>query len=261
MNLEQTRKSYEVGLLEENDVDQLNLTVKRTENDLTTLDNQIKTMSRLLKYQLGVSSDVNLELTSTLDNLITENIISDSAYTFILEDHIDYKLLDTQEELQRLLLNREKTMYLPTVSGFYTYSDKTNKTAFDFTINHMIGIGVSLPILTSGSRAAKVSQARIEKEQAQNMKEQESERLILTAQQARYDYQTALRKYYNEKENFELSEKVFNKATERYRLGMMSSLELSIFNNQYLTAQLTYATAIQELLTSKVSLDKAYSQL
>ncbi len=261
MNLDHTRKSYEVGLIEETDVDQLNLTVKRTENDLTSIENQLETMKRMLKYQMGLTSDVSVELTSILDQLITQNIISDSAYAFILEENIDYKLLDTQEDLQKLLVDLEKAKYLPTISGFYAYTDKTNKTSVDFTIKHMLGVSASWPIFTSGSRCARVSQARIEMEKAQNMKQQESERLVFAAEQSKYDYQTALRKYYNERENFDLSEKVFNNATEQYKQGMFSSLELSLFNNQYLGAQLSYAMAIQELLNSKVRLDKAYNQL
>ncbi len=261
MNLDHTRKSYAVGLVEETDVDQLDLTVKRTENDLTTIENQIETMHRMLNYQMGIPSGISVELTSTLDQLITQNVVTDSVYTFVLEDNIDYKILDTQENLQELLVDLEKATYLPTISGFYTYTDKTNKTNVDFTINHMIGVGVSWPIFTSGSRNARVSQARIEMEKAQNMKEQESERLILAAEQSKYDYQTALRKYYNEKQNFNLSEKVFHKAAEQFKQGMISSLDLSLFNNQYLGAQLSYSMAIQELLNSKVRLDKAHNQL
>ena len=83
----------------------------------------------------------------------------------------------------------------------------------------------------------------------------------MAAEQAIFDYRTALEKYNNEKLNFELSEKVYNKTSEKYKEGFVSSLELSLVNNQYLQAQLTYSTAIQELLSAKIAMDKAYNKL
>jgi outer membrane protein TolC len=249
-----------VGLIEDIDVDQLSLTVKRTENDLKTVDNQLETMQRMLKYQLGIENDIEVELTDELSSLVDQNIIDQSNYTFKLDENIEYKMLNTQENLQQLSLKREKSLLLPSVSGFYNYNAVLNKTAFT-PPQHMVGLSANIAIFQSGIRTSRISQARIEVEKAQNIKEQESQRLILTAQQSKYDYQTALAKFYNEETNFNLSEKVFNNTTQKYKEGLVSSLELSIVNTQFLQAQLSFALAIQELLTSKISLDKAYSKL
>ncbi len=260
-NLDEAKKTFAVGLIEDSDVDQLELTVKRTESDLATLENQIEYMIRLFKYQVGISSEKVVSLTDSMDELITANIISDSLYSFSLDENIDYKLLSTNEDLQQLSLNREKTTYLPQVSGFYNYSDQTNESDFSPTINHVLGVSATWNIFQSGMRNAKVSQAKIALEKARNIKEQEAQRLILTSQQAKFDYQTALRKYYNEELNFKLSEKVLDKTNEKFKLGMVSSLELSIVNTQFLNAQISFANSIQQLLTAKVALDKAYNKL
>ena len=260
-NLYQVQKSFDVGLVEDTEVDQLNLIVKRTENSLTSMDRQIEFMTNIFKYQIGLDPQTDIELTESLDELVSGNLVNDSAYNFILEDNIDYQMLSTQEKLNQLLLRREQSKYLPNVAGFYQYQDKTHKADFDFTINHIIGISVDFPIVTSGSRMAQVSQARIEYEKSQNTKEQEINHLYMVAQQAVFDYRTALEKYDNEKLNFELSEKVYNKTSEKYKEGFVSSLELSLINNQYLQAQLSYSLAVQELLNAKVSMDKAFNKL
>lgn len=260
LNLEHSQKTYAVGLIEDTDVDQLELTVKRTENDLKSIENQLETMQRMLKYQLGVEPNVTVDLKDELVSLLEENIIDESAYQFVLDENIEYKMLTTQENLQQLNMNREKSLLLPTVAGFYNYSDQANATLFT-PPKHLVGVTASWSIFESGKRNAKISQARIELEKAQNMKEQEAQRLILSAQQATFDYQTALTQYYNEETNFELSKKVFDKTTQRYGEGFVSSLDLSIVNNQYLGAQLSYALAIQNLLTTKIALDKAYNKL
>ena len=260
-NLFQIQKSYEVGLVEDTEVDQIDLVVKRTESSLVSLDRQIEFLTNMFKYQIGLNPDIQIELTDNIDNLITENIVNDAAYSFVLEDNIDYQMLSTQEKLAQLLMRREESKFLPTVAGFYQYQDKTQKTDFDFTIKHIVGVTIDFPIVTSGSRIAQVSQARIEYEKAQNIREQEINRLYMAAEQAIFDYRTALEKYNNEKLNFELSEKVYNKTSEKYKEGFVSSLELTLVNNQYLQAQLTYSTAIQELLSAKIAMDKAYNKL
>jgi outer membrane protein TolC len=261
LNLEHTNKFYEQGLVEETDVDQLALTVKRTENSLRSIENQVKYLTKLFKYQVGLEADGQVELKDDISTLLENNIINPTNYQFSLEEHVDYKLLSTQSELQELSLKREKSQYLPSLSGFYKYSDKTEKGAIDFTIKHMVGLNLSVPIVSSGMRMAKVSQAKMELDKVQKMQEQEAERLKIMAEQSTYDYRTALQNYYNEKENFDLSEKVLNNATVRFTEGLISSLELSLINNQFLQAQLSYASAIQELLKAKTALDKAFSKL
>jgi outer membrane protein TolC len=225
------------------------------------VENQIRYLSKLFKYQIGLPVEANVNFTDKLETLVDNNIINPTSYRFVLEDNINYKLLETQENLQSLSFKREKSKFLPSISGFYQYKDQFETPDFNTNIKHIIGLSMSIPIVSSGMRIAKVGQAKIELDKAANMKEQEARRLTLIAQQAVFDYNTALQNYYNERENFKLSEKVLNKTTVKFTEGMVSSLDLSIINNQYLQAQLSYATAIQELLTKKVALDKAYNKL
>jgi outer membrane protein len=261
LNYEQTKKSYEAGLVEDTDVDQLNLFVKRSENALLSIGNQIRYMERLFKYQLGIDLNYEIKLTDNIDDLITINMINDSTYVFNLDENINYQLLSTNEKLNLLSVKRQQSLLLPTVAGFYNYSNLTNPSDINFSIKHVLGLSLNFPIFQSGGRIAKIDQAKIDLLKSQNIKEQQSRGLELAAEQSKYDYQTAVANYFNEKENFILSEKVLKKTTEKFKLGMISSLDLTLINNQFLQAQLTYATAIQGLLAAKVNLDKAYSKL
>lgn len=261
LNYEHTQKFYDEGLVEDTDVDQMGLVVKRTENSLSMVKRQYEYLAKIFKYQIGLEADSKIELTQDLTVLIENNIIGDEKYTFNLDENIDYKMLSTQENLMDLSMKREKSNFLPTISGFYQYNDQFEEADFNTNIKHILGISASIPILSSGMRASKVGQAKLELIKTQNMKEQEAQRLILTAEQAQYDYNTALQSYLNEQENFELSERVFNKATIRFKEGLVSALDLSLINNQYLEAQLTYASSIQELLMAKVAIDKAFNKL
>ncbi|MBN2348366.1 MAG: TolC family protein [Bacteroidales bacterium] len=259
---EETRKIAGQGMIESTEADQIEISVKRLDNQLKSVERQFEFMVKMLKYQLGLSIDAGLELTDNLNQLVDINILGlNNLPDFNLNDHIDFKLLNTQEELNLLSLKREKSTYLPSLSGFYKYEDKFKKADFDFTMRHMIGVSMSVPIFSSGSKSAKVGQARIELEKSQLQKTQEAERLTMEAMQARFDYQNALEKFNNEKANYELSERIFKNTSIKFKEGMVSSMDLTLANNQLIEAQLSYSQAILELLNNKVELDKAYSKL
>lgn len=261
LNFNHTQKFFEQGLVEDTDVDQLSLVLKRTENSLRTIERQKEYLEKLFKYQVGLKTDSKIELSENIESLIEKNIIPDANYVFNLSENIDYKLLSTQESLQNLSMRREKSTFLPSVSAFYQYNDQFEQPDFDMNIKHIIGVNLAIPIFSSGMKLSKVSQAKMELYKAQNMKEQEAQRLTISAEQSQYDYKIALQNYYNEKENFELSERVFNKTTIRFKEGVVSALDLSMVNNQYLEAQLSLSTATQELLMAKIAIDKAFNKL
>ncbi|MBN1115692.1 MAG: TolC family protein [Bacteroidales bacterium] len=258
----EAKKTTEVGLMESTDADQLLVNVTRTENSLKSIDRQIEFMYNMFKYQLGLPVETEIQLTEDIDDLILRNLIpATDLYEFKLDNHIDYKMLDTQEKINSLSLNREKSTYLPTISAFYKYEDKMEKAALDFTMKHMVGVSLSVPIFSSGMKTARVSKARIELEKIHLKKEQESEKIKMMAEQAQFDYLSALDTYQNEKSNFTLSEKIFNNTTIKYSNGMVSSMDLTLANNQFLQAQLSLSGAILELMNAKTKLDKAYSKL
>lgn len=259
---EETKKTVDIGLMESIESDQILINVKRTENQLNYVQRQLELMNKMLRYQMGLEVSSEILLTESIDELIDKNVIEEAnMYIFNLDEHIDYKLLSTQEKLNLLNLKREKSMYYPTLAGFYRYEDKLEKADFDFTMRHMLGVSLSVPIWESGAKSNRVGQARIELEKSQIMKDQEAERLIMEAEQAKYDYITALERFYNEQQNFELSEKVYKNNTEKYKQGMVSSMDLTLTNNQYIEAQIAVSETALQLLNAKVVLDKAFSKL
>jgi outer membrane protein len=250
------------GLIEKTEADQVKINVKRIENQLFSVQRQLEFMQKMFKYQLGLPDSAKIELSDSLRILVDNNLLNTpQTYNFDLNSNIDYRLLSTNEELKLLSLKREKSLYLPTLSGFYKYQDNTNTAGFNFTMKHMLGISASVPIFASGYKQARVGQAKIALLESQNMKSQVSTRLIMEAQQASFDYSSALERFNNEKENFELSKRILETTTQKFKLGMVSSMDLTLTNNQYLQAQLTYSGSILDLLNAKVKLDKAYNQL
>ena len=260
--LNETRVMYEQGFLEETDYEQLQVTRNTLVNTDKAIERQVQLAYMLLKIQLGLSVEDEIQLTDNLDMLLLElNSEQLISFEFDINNNIEYQLLKLQERMSELSLNREKSKYLPTVSAFYLYQDKTRKADFDITFNNIIGVNVNVPIFSSGQRLARVQQARINLEKSRNTSEQVSEMIAMAAEQARADFKTSYEKYLVEKESINLALKIYEKTQIKYKQGVASSMDLSLTNNQYLESYSGYTSSILELLTAKIKFEKALSNL
>ncbi len=104
-----------------------------------------------------------LNLPTVSPELFSREIFSYLASpAFNVNNSIDYQLVSDQKNLSQLLLKREKSKYLPTLSGFYRHEEQTNKPAFNFVVKDVVGANLTIPIFTSGMRNAKVSEAKFD---------------------------------------------------------------------------------------------------
>ena len=67
---------------------------------------------------------------------------------------------------------------------------------------------------------------------------------------------TAMNKFQTNKSARDLASRIYDKSVIRYKEGMISSLELSQAQSQYLQAQSNYFTAIIEMSTAYTKLEK-----
>lgn len=257
----ETNQLSQQGFLESTDADQLQITLNNLINAKNTIERQIEVSYMLFKILIG--TDLNQEITLS-DGLVSihDLFVNKAVNTeFDLSNNIDYKMMDNQVKISELSLKREKTKYLPTISAYYNYQDKTNKASFDFTINHIIGVNLNMPIFSSFQRNSVVQQAKIEYQKSLNNQELISNNLKMSVQQLRFNYQNAIEKYTVTNKNVELSKKVFDNTALKYKQGMVSSMDLTQANNTYLQAESDNTNALFELLQTKIELEKILNEL
>ena len=125
----------------------------------------------------------------------------------------------------------------------------------------MLGFNLDIPIFSSGMKRAKIGQSKIEHQKTKNTKEDLSVALELQVSQARINFRTAYQRYLNERSNIELSQKIFDRTTVKYQSGVVSSLEMTIATEQLTGAQTGFISAMVDLLTAKLELDKSLGNL
>ena len=262
--LEETSALYKEGMTDEQSVDQLTLSVNELATAVGIAEGQVKFARKLLKLQLGMDIATKITLTENLDGFVDEVKVRMAEKDFNVENHVDYNLVETNMRLQKLNLRKEKYAFLPSINLFLSHEQQNMNTKFDAFSGGkwypmtVVGAQLSLPILQSGSRLSKMSQARIELDKAEITAKEVEQSLLYQTQVAQSNYETNHETYVNQKENMALAKKIYDKTVLRYKEGVASSLELSQTQNQYLTAEGNYIKALLDLLTSKSELQKSY---
>ena len=269
VNLNETLRSvksmYQVGMAESTDVDQMMSNVTMAENSRSSLLRNIELDYNLLRFQLGVPGNTEISLTETLENLIDQiNVDAILSQKFDINNNVDYKLITMQEEISKLTVMSQKASVLPTLAGFYTYGtngmgDKVSDQRW--FPNSMVGLQLSIPVFASGQRYTKIKKAQLDLNKARNNKALVTDQLLMQEKQLRYDLVNANLQYLSQKDNVEVSKRVYTSMENKYRQGMASSLELTQANSQYLQAENNYITSLMSLLQTKVALDKLMNNM
>lgn len=263
--LKSTKAMYSVGMAEQTDVDQMISNVTMVENSRSSLQRAIEVNYNLLRFQLGVDPDTRIILKESLESLTEEiNVQALLSQQFDYKKNIDYRLFEGQETMSSLMLKTQKASVLPTLAGFYNYGtngmgDKVSEQRW--FQNSMTGLSLSVPIFASGQRYASISKARINLEKARTTKSLITDQLLLQEKQLRYNLVNANMQYLSQKENVEVSKRVYSSTENKFRQGMASSLELTQANSLYLQAENNYVSALMNLLQTKTALDKLLNNM
>ena len=263
--LKSTRSMYAAGMAESTDVDQMLSNVTMVENSRSSMQQAIELNYNLLRFQLGVTPETRITLSETLESLTSQiNLEALLSQQFDHKQNIDYMLVEGQERMSSLALKSQKASVLPTLSGFYSYGvngmgDKI-KTQQWFR-NSMTGLQLSIPIFASGQRYSQVKRAQINLNKAATTKDMVSEQLLLQEKQLRYNLVNANLQYKSQKDNVEVSKRVYASMENKYKQGMASSLDLTQSNSLYLQAENNYVSSLMNLLQTKLALDKLLNNM
>ncbi len=257
-----TRAMVDAGVAEEVDYDQLSVQVNMLENSLRAAERQVELAHNMILLQTGLPADTELVLTDRLSGFVSETDFHTSLATpFNLPENVDYQIMELQEKVAGKQVNLERASFLPTITGFYNYTEKLLKPEFDITPNHVIGFNISIPIFSSGMRSARVNQARINHQIAENQKELLADQLSIQEKQLRFNLNNAIEQYESQKANLEVAERVFSNLKKKYEQGLVSSLDLTTANNNYLQAENSYIQAMIGLLEAQVEMDKLLNSI
>jgi outer membrane protein TolC len=127
--------------------------------------------------------------------------------------------------------------------------------------NHLVGLNMSVPIFSSGMRKARVDRARIDYNIAQTNLEIMEDQLSLQEKQYRYNLQSSLENYFTQQENVNVAQRVYDSYRRKFEQGMITSLDLTQANSNYLNAESNFLSAMMEVMNARLQLDKLMNNL
>ncbi|MBT5644985.1 MAG: TolC family protein [Polaribacter sp.] len=264
-NLHDAQKIYENGFNEQEDVEQLEITLGTLKNQRNNLEKMKGIAYQMLNLALGNSINTVLVLTDSLDTLATTNIdLGLLSETFNFSNHIDFKIAENDRESKRLLMQLERSKALPSLSAFVNYGNQAFSDSFSFFNrsqqwfdSSLLGVSLKVPIFSSFSRKARTAQARIALETSDIRLEETKQRLSLMAQKTKNEYQLSVENYTTAKRNVQLSERIEKKQRIKFFEGISSSFDLLQAQNQLYTQQQNYVQSMLDVIAKKVALENA----
>ena len=257
---EMTQRSVDVGAAEQTTADLIQVRVNTLKNNINANLRSTQLALNALKVLLDVPAETELVLTSTLEDFLSaEAVLALLGNDFILENNLNYQLLEKNVELAKKNVHMAGWAYGPTVALAYQYSKKDyfgEKEGFNMTPPNAVSLNISMPLWSSGKRAAGVVEKKIALEEARNTFAETANNLGIQNEQLRYNLQNGYETYVNEKANMEVTQRVFESTTNKFNQGAASNLDLVNASNDLITAQSSYVQAVLTLVNAQVELEK-----
>ena len=255
-----TQRSVDVGVAEQTTADQIQVRVNTLKNNINANKRSTQLAINALKVLLNVPVETELTLTSKLDDMLSaEAILQLLGKDFVLENNLSYQTLAKNVELAKTNVHMAGWAYGPTIAVGYQYSEKSyfgKKEGFNMTPPNALSVSVSMPLWSSGKRAAGVVEKKIALEEARNTFAETTDNLGIQNEQLRYNVQNGYETYLTEKDNMDVTQRIFESTTKKFNQGVASNLELVNASNDLITAQSTYVQAVLSLVNAQVELEK-----
>jgi outer membrane protein TolC len=259
-DLEQmTQNAVNVGAAEQTSADQIRVRVNTLKNNINAQKRNVELATNSLKVLLDVPAETELVLTENMDEVLSpERVLDLLSQNFAIENNLNYQLLQQQVELAKRNVHMAGWAYGPTLALAYNYQNQKyyGEGGMRMTPPNVVQVTVKMPLWSSGKRAAGVVEKKIALEEAKNTLSETTDNLEIQYRQLCFDLTNAYETYLNEKDNIEVTQRVFNSATEKFKWGAASNLELTNASNDLINAQSTYVQAMLSLINAQSELEE-----
>lgn len=268
-NLFEANETFKNGFIEEENVEQLTITLSTINNQLNN-NNRIKVIAlNMLKIQMGMDLEDELILTDKLDDLVTKQaVLNSNKSNFSVNENIDYKISQNNVEQKRLLHKLEKSKYLPSLglalnTGYNAFSNdfsffNSSQRYLNFT---NVAVNLNVPIFSSFMRKSRTDQAKIEHDKSKDLMKDTERLLTLEHQKLTSEFDFCVEELNTNKNNLKLAERIENKQQIKFREGLSTSFEFSEAQRQLYSAQQYYLQSLVNLVNKKAELNKLTNQL
>ncbi len=264
--LSETNEMYKNGFAEKIDVSRVQVQYNNIKINQENSRRMLVIAESILKFQLGMPINEEMELTDEL----TQNMFDDAIdNSFAFEQRVEYSILQTQEKLAILDIKRTKVEYLPKLDLYASLGAiaGTGSGASLFNIGNewfdfgLAGVKMSIPVFDGLRKQRVLQQKKAKLEQVQNNFDLLENSINLEIEQTHVTYENSVKFMNVQLENMELSKEVYEITKEKYQAGVGSNLEVITADAEYKEAQTNFFVALYNALIAKVDYQKSIGKL
>jgi outer membrane protein TolC len=263
--LDDTRKTFKQGIIEELDVERLEYNVLNLDKLIINTKNQRELAINAFKFNLGYPLDSNITL---YGNLAQEaGKYKSIPSSFDLSQKPELKMLQENVNIKNYDLKQNRAGYLPSLYGSAAYGWQAQRQSFDFFQGGdwfsygNFGILLSVPIFDGLTKKFQVSQAKMAYNKAKFELIEYEQASKIQAIQSVISLQNAINDLEYQNNILKLSSKIQNKTQIKYKEGVGSSFEFAQAQNERIQQQLKVIQALQNVATKGIEWSKAIGKL
>ncbi len=261
--VDDTKALFENGFVEKLDYDRLTVTYNNLLVEQEKVQRLLELGAYLLKYQMGMDINSSLILTDKLED-VKFNITNLSADKFDYTKRVEYNLVETQFQLAKLDLKRNKLAFLPTAVAYGSLSETAMRSKLDMFQHStpwyptgLIGGKITMPLFTGLRGHSTTQQARLKLMQSENNLDFIKKTIDLDIASSSTILKNATSSLDNQKKNIAIAEDVVHVSKLKYEQGVGSNLELISSETALKEAQTNYYNALFDAIVAKIDFDKA----
>ena len=260
-NMNDTYHQYISGIADETNYDEAVISLNNSKFQLKQSAENVLPLYAMLKQVMGYPPLSNFNVIYDTTRML-ENVAFDTTSELEFGKRIEFQMLQTQKQLQQQQIGYYRKAWLPTVGAFFNYDYEFQNNDFGRLFSQaypysFLGLSVSMPIFTGLSRVYNIKRSRLEADLL-DYSEFSLKSEIYT------EYTTALAAYksnlYNltiSKENVNLAKRTYDIVSLQYLQGVVPYLNVITAESNLVTSEISYQTAIYQLLSGKIDLEKA----
>lgn len=262
---ELVNKQYQQGLVSSFEKLRSDVSLQNLRPDVTSAAKTANLAYMRLKIILGLDINEPVIFDGHLDDYENEvlNAKVPTLNDINLEENSSLKQLDMgiQQLQQSKKIIKGSSCPSLALSGSLMYNGMGDTGgSFNNFPYSVIGLGLSVPIVSWAGTSYKLKQADLNIENMQDQRVDIERNLRLGAQSYLNDMQQAIENLASDKETMLQAEEAYNIAKKQYEVGMNTWLDLNTTELMLTSTRLTYCQSLFNYLTAKASLDALVGQ-
>jgi len=259
--LKDASAQYEAGLVDKTDFQRAQISLSNSRADKKRTEELLKYRYAYLRELIGYSPEKEFGLAYET-NAMEKEIDVDTTSMMTYQNRVEYRLLQTQRELQRITTSYNKLAYMPKLSGFYNYSfnyqNSTIKGLYDTNYpGSVVGLRLVVPVFLGGKRTQDIRRSKLQETRIDLDLENSKNQINSQYEQAMATYKANRNDLNTNRSNVDLSRQVYNTMKLQYDEGIKTYLDLMTAETDLRTAQINYLNSLFNLLSSKLDVKQA----